>query len=80
MTHWVSNSTIEMESNNGSIALVTVAPKCFVMGTVHMGFGSIAGSQERKAKKVRVPSLANIFLQLKNPPVPGTVRKGVANE
>lgn len=80
MTHWVSNSTIGMESSSGSSALVTVAPKCFVMDSGHMGFGSIAGSWERKVKKVRVPSLANTFLQPKNPPVPGTVQKGVANE
>ena len=29
---------------------------------------------------MRVPSLANTFSQPKNPPVPGTVQKGVANE
>ena len=44
MTHLVSNSTIEMESSSGSSALVTVAPKCFVMDTVRMDFDSIAGS------------------------------------
>ena len=44
MTHWVLNSTIGMESSSGSSALATVAPKCFVMDSVHMGFGSIAGS------------------------------------
>ena len=31
-------------------------------------------------KKVRVPSWANTFLQPKNPPGPGTVQKGVAND
>lgn len=44
ITHLVSNSTIEMESSSGSSALVTGAPKCFVMDTVRMDFDSIAGS------------------------------------
>ena len=71
---------IESESNNGSSALVTVAPKYFGMRSGHMGFDSIAGSWERKAKKVRVPSLANTSSQPKNLPVQGTVQKGVASE
>ena len=40
----MSNSMIEMESSSGSSALVTVAPKCSVMDSGHMGFDSIAGS------------------------------------
>lgn len=44
LTHWVSNSTIEMESSNGSSGLATVALKCFVMDSGHMDFDSIAGS------------------------------------
>lgn len=44
MTHWVSNSMIEMESSNGPSALATDAPKCFVMDNAHMGSDSIAGS------------------------------------
>ena len=73
MTHWVSNSTIEMESSKGSSGLVTVAQKCFVMDSVHKGFDSIAGSSEHKAKKATVHSLANTFGQPRNPPVPNTV-------
>ena len=79
-THLVSNSTVETESSSDLSALETVARKYFGMDSGHMGFGSIAGSWERKARKVRVPSLANTFLQLKNLPVPGTVPKDVANE
>ena len=45
-----------------------------------MGFDSTAGSWERKAKKVRVPSLANTFSQPKSLPVQGTVQKDVASE
>ena len=80
MTHWVLNSTIEMESSRGSSALATDAPKCFVMDSAHMGSDSIAGNWERKVKKVREPSSVNTFLQPQNPPVPSTVRKGVAND
>ena len=43
-THWVSNNMIETELSSDSSVLVTVAPKCFVMHSVHMGFDSIAGS------------------------------------
>ena len=69
-----------MESSSGWTALVTVAPKCFEMDSVHMGFDWIAGSWERKTKKVRVPSLASTFLQPKSPLALGTVQKRVANE
>ena len=78
-THLLSNSMIEMVLRSGSSALVTVAPKYFAMDSGHMGFDSTVESSERKAKKVRVPSLANTFLQLKNPPVPDIVQKDVAN-
>ena len=40
----MSNSMIELGSSSGSSALVTVAPKSFVMDSGHMGFDSIAGS------------------------------------
>lgn len=59
---------------------MTVAPKCSEMDSVHTDFDSIAGSWERKTRKVRVPSSASTFLQPKSPPGPGTVQKRVANE
>lgn len=76
----MSNSTIEMALSSDLSALVIVARKCFGMDSGRMGFGSIAGSWERKARKARVPSWANTFLQPKNLLVPGTVLKDVANE
>lgn len=71
---------IEMESSSGWNALVTVARKCFEMHNVRTGFDSIAGSWERKTKKVRVPSSASTFLQPKSLPAPSTVQTRVANE